>query len=400
LVSKQPDKTFEQGIAQAMVAVLASPRFLFRIEESDPKTPKDAAFAYIDEHALACRLSYLLWSSMPDEELLRLAERRELRANVKAQVHRMLKDARAGELSRNFAGQWLKARNVDHVPLNAPVILKQEGSSAKVTLDTELRKAIRLETELFFDHIARTDRSVLELIDSDYSFLNEPLANFYGISGVEGKEMRKVSLPKGSPRGGVLTQASVLMVTSNPTRTSPVKRGLFVLDNFLGAPSPPPPPDLEIPNLDQAAQKAKGEPTMRDLMAKHRSTPLCASCHARMDPIGLGLENFNALGMYRDKEHGQPIDTAGKLITGESFTNIRELKSILKDSRRRDFYFCLTEKFLTYALGRGPEYYDVETIDRIVEQLERDQGRFSTLLTGVIESAPFQKRRTIALKTK
>jgi hypothetical protein len=400
LVSKQPDKTFEQGIAQAMVAVLASPRFLFRIEESDPKTPKDAAFAYIDEHALACRLSYLLWSSMPDEELLRLAERRELRANVKAQVHRMLKDARAGELSRNFAGQWLKARNVDHVPLNAPVILKQEGSSAKVTLDTELRKAIRLETELFFDHIARTDRSVLELIDSDYSFLNEPLANFYGISGVEGKEMRKVSLPKGSPRGGVLTQASVLMVTSNPTRTSPVKRGLFVLDNFLGAPSPPPPPDLEIPNLDQAAQKAKGEPTMRELMAKHRSTPLCASCHARMDPIGLGLENFNALGMYRDKEHGQPIDTAGKLITGESFTNIRELKSILKDSRRRDFYFCLTEKFLTYALGRGPEYYDVETIDRIVEQLERDQGRFSTLLTGVIESAPFQKRRTIALKTK
>jgi hypothetical protein len=184
------------------------------------------------------------------------------------------------------------------------------------------------------------------------------------------------------------------MVTSNPTRTSPVKRGLFVLDNFLGAPSPPPPPDLEIPNLDQAAQKAKGEPTMRELMAKHRSTPLCASCHARMDPIGLGLENFNALGMYRDKEHGQPIDTAGKLITGESFTNI------LKDSRRRDFYFCLTEKFLTYALGRGPEYYDVETIDRIVEQLERDQGRFSTLLTGVIESAPFQKRRTIALKTK
>jgi hypothetical protein len=400
LVYKQPDKTFEQGIAQAMVAVLASPRFLFRIEESDPKTPKDAAFAYIDEHALASRLSYLLWSSMPDEELFRLAERRELRANLKAQVQRMLKDPRAGELSRNFAGQWLKARNVDHVPLNAPVILKQEGSSAKVKLDAELRKAIRLETELFFDHIARTDRSVLELIDSDYSFLNEPLANFYGISGVEGKEMRKASLPKGGPRGGVLTQASVLMVTSNPTRTSPVKRGLFVLDNFLGAPSPPPPPDLEIPNLDEAAEKAKGEPTMRELMAKHRSMPLCASCHARMDPIGLGLENFNALGMYRDKEHGQPIDTAGKLITGESFTNIRELKSILKDSRRRDFYFCLTEKFLTYALGRGPEYYDVETIDRIVEQLERDQGRFSTLLTGVIESAPFQKRRTIAPKTK
>ena len=401
LVSKQPDKNFEQGVSQAMVAVLASPRFLFRVEEADPKTPKGAAFASIDEHALASRLSYLLWSSMPDEELFRLAERGELRADLKKQVQRMLKDPRAGELSRNFAGQWLKARNVDHVPLNAPVILKQEGSSAKVKLDAELRQAIRRETELFFDHIARTDRSVLELIDSDYSFLNEPLAQFYGISGVEGKDMRKVTLPKDSPRGGVLTQASVLMVTSNPTRTSPVKRGLFVLDNFLGTPSPPPPADLDIPNLEKAAEGAKAEPTMRELMAKHRSMPLCASCHARMDPLGLGLENFNALGMYRDKEHGQPIDTAGKLITGESFTNIRELKRILKDSRRRDFYFCLTEKFLTYALGRGPEYYDVEATDRIVEQLERDQGRFSTLLMGVIESAPFQKRRTSAApKTK
>jgi Protein of unknown function (DUF1588)/Protein of unknown function (DUF1585) len=234
------------------------------------------------------------------------------------------------------------------------------------------------------------------LIDSDYTFLNEPLAKFYGISGVEGKEMRKITLAKDSPRGGVLTQASVLMVTSNPTRTSPVKRGLFVLDNFLGAPTPPPPADLDIPSLDEAAEAAKGEPTMRELMAKHRSMALCASCHARMDPLGLGLENFNALGMFRDKEHGQPIDTGGKLITGESFTSIHELKQILKDSRRRDFYSCLTEKFLTYALGRGPEFYDTATIDSIVEQLESDQGRFSTLLLGVIESAPFQKRRNSA----
>ncbi len=308
----------------------------------------------------------------------------------------MLKDARAVELSRNFAGQWLKARNVDHVPLNAPVILKQEGSTAKVKLDGEARKAIRLETELFFDHIARTNRSVLEMIDSDYTFLNEPLAQFYGIPGVKGKEMRKVALPKDSPRGGVLTQASVLMVTSNPTRTSPVKRGLFVLDNFLGTPPPPPPADLDIPSLDEAAEGAKGEPTMRDLLAMHRSMPLCASCHSRMDPLGLGLENFNAMGMYREKEHGQPIDTAGKLITGESFTSVKELKRILKDSRRRDFYYCLTEKFLTYALGRGPEYYDAEAIDRIAEQLEREEGRFSTLLMGVIDSAPFQKRRISA----
>jgi hypothetical protein len=392
-VYKQPDKSFEQGVSQAIVAVLASPRFLFRVEEADPKTPKAAAFAWIDEYSLASRLSYLLWSSMPDEELFRLAQRGELRANLRTQVERMLKDPRAAELSRNFAGQWLKARNVDSVPLNAFVILRQEGSTARVKLDADLRTAIRLETELFFDHIARTDRSVLELIDSDYTFLNDLLARFYGIAGVEGKQMRKVTLPKDSPRGGVLTQASVLMVTSNPTRTSPVKRGLFVLDNFLGAPAPPPPANLDIPSLDEAAQAAKGEPTMRELLALHRSQPLCASCHARMDPLGLGLENFNALGMYRDKDRSQPIDAGGKLITGETFANIHELKAILKNSRRRDFYSCLTEKFLTYALGRGPELYDVETIDRIIVQLERDQGRFSTLLMGVIESAPFQRRR-------
>ena len=393
-VYKQPDKTFEQGVSQALVAVLASPRFLFRMEGADPKAPKGATFADVDEYSLASRLSYLLWSSMPDEELFRLAERGELRANLKAQVKRMLEDPRAVELSRNFAGQWLKARNVDHVPLNAPVILKEEGSTVRVKLDAELRNAIRLETELFFDHIARTDRSVLELIDSDYTFLNEPLAKFYAIPGVEGKEMRKVTLPKESPRGGVLTQASVLMVTSNPTRTSPVKRGLFVLDNFLGTPTPPPPADLDIPSFDEAAEGAKGEQTMRELMAMHRSMPLCASCHARMDPLGLGLENFNALGMYRVKERDQPIDAGGKLITGEKFSNIHELKRILKDSRRKDFYDCLAEKLLTYALGRGPEYFDVEAIDRIAEQLERDQGRFSTLLMGIIESAPFQKRRS------
>jgi hypothetical protein len=392
-VYKQPNKTFEQGVSQALVAVLASPRFLFRMEQADPKTPKGAAFAWIDEHSLASRLSYLLWSSMPDEELFRLAKRGELRANLKAQVERMLKDPRGAELSRNFAGQWLKARNVDQVPLNAFVILRQEGSAARVKLDADLRQAIRLETELYVDHIARSDRSVLELIDSDYTFVNDALARYYGIPGVEGKEMRKVTLPKDSPRGGVLTQASVLMVTSNPTRTSPVKRGLYVLDNFLGAPAPPPPADLNIPDLEKAAEGAKSEPTMRDLLALHRSQPLCASCHARMDPIGLGLENFNALGLYRDKEKDQPIDSGGKLITGETFANVHELKRILKDSRRRDFYACLTEKFLTYALGRGPEFYDVEAIDRIVEQLERDQGRFSALLMGVVESAPFQKRR-------
>ena len=236
------------------------------------------------------------------------------------------------------------------------MILKQEGSTAKVKLDGELRKAIRLETELFFDHIARTDRSVLELIDSDYTFLNEPLAKFYGISGVTGKEMRKVTLPKDSPRGGVLTQASVLMVTSNPTRTSPVKRGLFVLDNFLGTPTPPPPADLDIPSLDEAAKGAKGEPTMRELMAAHRSMPLCASVPLPHGPAWSGPGELQRFGNVSRKGTRPAHRHGGKLITGESFTSIHELKRILKDSRRRDFYLCLTEKFLTYALGRGPEY--------------------------------------------
>jgi hypothetical protein len=204
--------------------------------------------------------------------------------------------------------------------------------------------------------------------------------------------MRKVTLPKDNPRGGVLTQGTVLTVTSNPTRTSPVKRGLFILDNFLGTPPPPPPAD--VPQLEAAEKELKGkEPTMREVMELHRSKPLCSSCHSRMDPLGLALENFNALGLWRDKERGQPIDAAGKMITGEEFNGVRDLKRIIKEDRRTDFYRCLTEKLMTYALGRGLEYYDVDAVDRIVERLERDEGRFAALLTGVIESVPFQKRR-------
>jgi Protein of unknown function (DUF1588)/Protein of unknown function (DUF1585) len=225
--------------------------------------------------------------------------------------------------------------------------------------------------------------------------LNEKLARHYGIPGVTGPEMRRVTLPADHPRGGVLTQGTVLTVTSNPTRTSPVKRGLFILDNILGTPPPPPPGD--VPLLEDAEKEFKDRsPTMREVMELHRAKPLCSACHSRMDPLGLALENFNALGMWREKERGQAIDAAGKLITGEAFDGVRELKRILKTDRRAEFYRCLTEKLLTYALGRGLEYYDVEAVDRIVEQLEKEQGRFSALLTGVIESAPFQKRRANA----
>lgn len=249
-----------------------------------------------------------------------------------------------------------------------------------------------------FGYIAREDRSILELIDSDYTFLNERLAKHYGLTNlnVTGNEMRRVTLPPDSPRGGVLTDGTTLIVTSNPTRTSPVKRGLFILDNVLGTPPPPPPPD--IPQLEEAEQAFKDrEPTLREVLALHREQPLCSSCHNRMDPLGLALENFNALGMWREKERGQAIESAGKLITGEKFTNIRELKKVLANDRKTDFYRCLSEKLLTYALGRGIEHYDVETVDQIVASLEQSNGRFSSLLMGVVKSAPFQKRRNISV---
>lgn len=218
-------------------------------------------------------------------------------------------------------------------------------------LNGELRRSMRRETEMLFGHIVRNGRNVLELIDSDYTFLNERLAKYYGISDVKGEEMRRVALPAGGPRGGVLTQGTVLAVTSNPDRTSPVKRGLFILDNILGTPPAPPPPD--IPPLEAAARRsANKKPTLREALALHRQDPRCSSCHNRMDPLGLSLENFNALGRWRDKERGQAIDASGKLITGEAFTTIQELKHVLVHRHQRDFYRCLSEKLLTYALVR------------------------------------------------
>jgi hypothetical protein len=440
-IYSQPDKNYEIGIAQALVAVLASPRFLFRLEESEPAGAEAAAFANVDEYSLASRLSYFLWSTMPDEELIGLAGSGELRTNLPAQLKRMLADPRADNMVKNFVGQWLQTRDVDGVSINERVILardkgeeraveerrrrffeiisiaenqrtpeqKQElqqmidqrrrrGNKPEIELDRALRDAMQAETEMFFGAIVREDRSVTELLDSDYTFLNEKLAAHYGIPGVDGPEMRRVTLPPDSPRGGVLTHGSVLVVTSNPDRTSPVKRGLFVLDNFLGAPAPPPP--ANVPALEAAETDIKDhQPTLREALALHREKPLCAGCHERMDPIGLAFENFNAMGMWRDKERNQPLDTAGQLITGETFKSVRELKRVLVERHRADFYRCLTEKLLTFAIGRGLEYYDVETVDKIVARLEAENGRFSALLHGIIESAPFQKQRTDATAT-
>jgi len=428
-------KRFEDGVAQAMIPVLASPRFLFRVEEFEP-VASAKQHPFVDEYALASRLSYFLWSTMPDAELFQLAGKRELRKNLDAQVKRMLADSRSEAFIENFVGQWLQVRDVEGIDINTFVVLgrdrgqenefrrtraRLEELRAKTTLtpeeekereqiiesrrrrfanrqmvelDGELRRALRRETEMAFSHVMRENRSVLELIDADYTFLNERLARHYGLTNlnIKGGEMRKVSLTKDTPRGGILTHGSVLIVTSNPTRTSPVKRGVFILDNILGTPPPPAPAD--VPLLEDSEKEVAGrQPTLRETLAIHREKPLCSSCHNRMDPLGLALENFNALGMWRETERGQPIDAAGKLITGESFKDIRDVKRILATNHRHDFYHCLAEKLLTYALGRGLQYYDIETLDSIVHRLEASDGKFSSLLTGIIESAPFQKRR-------
>jgi Protein of unknown function (DUF1592)/Protein of unknown function (DUF1588)/Protein of unknown function (DUF1587)/Protein of unknown function (DUF1585)/Protein of unknown function (DUF1595) len=433
-VSAQGGQTFEAGAAQAMAAVLTSPRFLFREEDAEPGSTD--RYPLVDEYGLASRLSYFLWSSMPDDELIRLAGQHKLRANLPAQVARMLADPRSKEFFRHFVGQWLQARDIEGVLINTRAVItndeppdpeaerrrkrfreliqkptekltdaeKKELQDARASfgrgfrrfrefeLTGELRRAMRSETEMLFEHIVRGNRSLLELLDSNYTFLNERLAKHYGIEGVKGDNLRRVDLPAGSPRGGILTQGTVLAVTSNPDRTSPVKRGLFILDNILGSPPPPPPPN--IPSLEEAGKKITGRTlSLRESMVLHRNQPTCASCHARMDPLGLALENFNALGRWRDKERAGPIDASGKLLTGESFKEVKELKRILVERRRRDFYRCLSEKMLTYALGRGLEAYDVQAVDTIVERIEKADGGASALIAGIVESVPFQKRR-------
>jgi hypothetical protein len=399
-ISRQPGQRFESGIARAMVAVLASPRFVFRVEATQPRSnPSDHFHPFVDEYSLASRLSYFLWSTMPDQELFDLARRGELRQGLARQVKRMCADSRFEALTRNFVGQWLQVRDVDGFSINTLAVLRADGGPrTRLLLDGALRRAMRLETEMLFAHIARQDSSVLDLLDSNFTFVNARLAELYGLKGITGNQMRRVALPEDSPRGGVLTQASILLVTSNPTRTSPVKRGQFILENILGTPAPPPP--AVVPPLEDSKKDFKGrEPTGRDLLAIHRAKPLCNSCHARMDPLGLALENFNALGIWRDKERGQPIDSSGRLKSGESFKDVRELKRVLKEKHRLDFFRRLTEKLLTYALGRGLDYNDVDTVDRIVQRLDQNDGRFSALMSGVIESAPFQKRRSVSTAT-
>ncbi|PYK98909.1 MAG: hypothetical protein DME19_10680 [Verrucomicrobia bacterium] len=372
-------ESFEQSVKVALEAVLVSPGFLFR-GELQPEPDNPAAVHPVDEFALASRLSYFLWSSMPDDELFALAGRKALRKNLEPEIKRMLKAPKARAFVDNFAGQWLQLRN-----------LKLAAPDKKLfpEFDDDLRAAMAKETELFFTDILQQDRSVLEFLDADFSFVNRRLARLYGIRGVEGDDFQRVSL-KGTHRGGLLAQASILTITSTPTRTSPVKRGTWVLENLLGAPPPPPPPD--VPEFKEGKDAALTG-TLRQRMEQHRVNPTCAVCHARMDPIGFGLENFNGIGEWRDKEGDFSIDPAGKLVSGESFNGPDDLKTLLLKRKRDDFVRCLTEKMLTYALGRGLEYYDKCAVDQITGRLAKGRYKFSSLILEIVKSAPFELRR-------
>ena len=385
---------WEASIQEAIKVILCSPKFLFRLELDD--RPQISDPYPIDEFQLASRLSYFLWSSMPDDELLELAERKQLTANLESQVKRMLANPKASELGRNFGTQWLQIQRLT----TAAPDLEQFP-----TFTGALRTAMLQETELFLESIFREDRSVLDLIDADYTFLNQTLANHYGITdtqgnwrgqkniipggeAIKGRSFRRVNLQSTS-RGGILSHASVLTVTSNPTRTSPVKRGRWVLEQILGTPPPPPPPD--VPELEEEADVVRGS-TLRERLEQHRADPACANCHAKMDPIGFALENYNAIGAFRYKDGELNIDTTAELPDGTILHGVADLKQVVKD-RKQQFLRCLTEKMLTYALGRGLEYYDRSTVDRILAQLEAGGYRSSVMITEIVKSDAFRLQR-------
>jgi len=373
LAEKEGDK-YEERLRLALCRVLVSPHFLFRIEV-DPRGAKAGEAYQVSELELASRLSYFLWSTMPDEELNTLAVNGKLRENLPGQVARMLKDKKSAALVENFAGQWLTLRKLPQV---AP------DSKLFPNFDDDLRAAMLKETELFFEEVMREDRSVLDFIDADFTYVNARLARHYGIAGVYGVQFRRIKTPE--TRGGLLTQASILTLTSNPTRTAPVKRGKWVLEQLLGTPPPPPPPD--VPDLDE--RKALTG-SLRQVMEQHRANAICASCHARMDPLGFAFENYDAIGAWRAKDGQFDIDPSGELPDGQKFQGPAELKKILKDKKEL-FARSLAEKMLTYALGRGLEYYDKCAVDKIVTALEKNDYRFSTLIAETVNSDPFQMR--------
>ena len=373
--------TFEEGLATAIQAMLLSPHFLFRIERT-PATPLTVASARsLSQHELASRLSYFLWSSMPDDTLLAAADRGQLAQPkaLEAQVRRMLLDPKSHALVENFGGQWLQVRKLESV---------KPDRKRFAEFDEYLRLSMRRETEMFFESIVREDSSILDFIDADYTYLNDRLAHFYNVPNVQGTEFRKVLFAPDDHRGGLLGQASVLTISSYANRTSPVLRGKWVLENLVGAPPPPPPPD--VPNLDEA--KIGLSSSMREQLEQHRKNAVCASCHTRMDPLGFGLENFDAIGAWRTRDGQFPINASGTLPDGRSFEGPQGLESILK-AQPDVFAECLARKLLIYALGRGLEPRDDPAVKQIVKNVAANNYRFSSLVLGIVKSELFQKRR-------
>lgn len=371
--------SLEVGIRSAIQAMMVSPSFVF-LEQRLVRGGDEIRL--VDEVTLANRLSYFLWSSMPDEELFDLAARGELRKNLKGQVRRMLGDARAGELVENFVGQWLQLRDLE--------ILRPSSKQFR-KFDTRLLSDMKRETEMLAGEVFLRGGKITSLLDADYSYLNGRLARHYGISGVEGGGFQKVSLA-GSGRKGILTHGSVLILTSHPTRTSPVLRGKYVLENILDITPPPPPPDL--PDLEEAGGHGQVV-SLRKQLELHRSKKSCAGCHSLIDPLGFAMENFDAIGRWRDLEKGLEIDASGVLVTGEKVDGVESLVKILAGAKREEFVRAVAAKMLTYALGRGVDRYDRLILDEVVRKTEADGDRAEALIFGIIESAPFQYGREV-----
>ena len=373
--------SFESGIESALQFILASPEFLFRFEP-DPSNLAANTVYRIDDLALASRLSFFLWSSIPDDQLLTVASQGKLKDPVvlQQQVKRMLADRRSNALIANFAEQWLFLRNLKTA---APDL------EAFPDFDDNLRRAMKEETTLFFDSIMREDRSVLDLLNADYTFVNERLARHYGMPNIYGSQFRRVKVPSDARRG-LLGQASILTVTSYPNRTSPVERGKWILTNLLGVPPSPPPPN--VPPLQENSENGKPR-SLRERMEQHRKDPVCAGCHKSMDPIGFALENFDAVGHWRNNDEGGKIDPSGTMFNGAPLDGIVGLRKALVE-QHEIFVGVMTEKMLTYALGRGLEYYDMPTVRKIVQEGRNNDFRFSSLIMGIVKSTPFQMKET------
>lgn len=373
-VAWEANASKEEIIQATLTAVLASPHFLYRVEDDRPADFVDGVRP-LNDFELASRLSYFLWSSMPDERLMELAGEKKLHTaeQLSGEVDRMLADPKSNALVENFAGQWLQLRDLERLSPD-PVRFS--------AFDAGLRKSMRRETELLFTNILKENRSILELLSADYSFIDQRLAKHYGIEGVSGDEFQRVEL--GGKRRGILMHGSILLLTSNPTRTSPVKRGKWVLENLLAEPPPPPPPN--VPELG-AAGEALG--TLRQQMEQHRENPNCAVCHVKMDAVGFGLENFDAIGSWRETDGRDKIDPSGTLPGGRKFNGPLDLVQILVEDKKVEFSRCVAMKMLTYALGRGLGVADRCTVSSIVNQLSEEEYRFATLVKSIVTSQPF-----------